>query len=284
MRKLTAFFFTIAIVLSWTINCGAIDKDALINTMAAAHRDTRPIDPLSATFGSFSLDEAYHLQKALATKVSLHAGPVAGYKVAYASKAAQEQFGMSEPARGPFYLTQRVPSGAELPATLFTTILLETEIGFTIGKRIDKPIKTIAELIPYVKWVQVVFDASNFPYKTDKAKPSPADIVASGTGSHLFVFGKPIDPRTVALETLVTSLTRNKEKIREAPAKDIMGNPWNSLLWCANHLHRYGLTLEPSMVVFSGTAAPAYKVSGEAIKGRYLGECGPLGKVRLILK
>lgn len=277
-------FITVGLVFCFVATCSPVDKDAIVKTMAKAHKGFVQIDPLSYTFGTFSMDEAYHIQKMLADKVCQHAGPIAGYKVAYASKAAQQQFGMSEPARGPFFLTQRVPSGAELPAEMFTSILLETEIAFTIGKRIDKPITTIAELKPYVKWVHVVFDASNFPYKTDKAKPSPADIVASGTGSHIFVFGKPVDPTTVELENLITSLTRNQEKIREAPARDIMGNPWNSLLWCANHLHKYDLPLEPGMVVFSGTAAKAYKVTGEDIKGRYVGECGPLGKVRMVLK
>ena len=252
--------------------------------MAQAHKAMIQVDPISHTFGTFSMDEAYGIQKTLADKVEEHAGPVVGYKVAYASKAAREEFSMSEPARGPFYLTQRVPSGTTLPAHTFNSITLETEIAFTIGKRIDKPIKTIDELKPYVKWVHAAFDAGNFPFKMDKAKPIPADMVASGTGAHIFVFGAPVDPATVNLEDLTTSLARNGQKIREAPAKEILGNPWNSLLWCANHLQKYRLTLEPGMVVFSGTAAKAYKATGDEIRGEYVGDCGPLGKVRMVLE
>jgi hypothetical protein len=38
------------------------------------------------------------------------------------------------------------------------------------------------------------------------------------------------------------------------------------------------------MVVLTGTAAPAYKVKGEDIKGYYVGDCGPLGKVTMTIE
>ena len=191
---------------------------------------------------------------------------------------------MDEPARGPFYLMQRVASSSILPAEAFNEIMLETEIAFTIGKRIDKPIADVATLKSYVKWVHAAFDAGDFPYKTDRAKPVPADMVAIGTGAHVFVFGPGMDPDQVDIDRVNLDLIRNGEKIRSKPATDIMGSPWNSLLWCVNHLHKYGLTLEPGMVVFSGTAAKAYRVTGAAIKGRYVGDCGPLGKATITIE
>jgi 2-keto-4-pentenoate hydratase len=262
----------------------SLNQDAMIRRMLAARKRQIQIAPLTHTFGTFSMEEAYHVQKALAQEVSLLLGPVAGYKVAYASRVAQEQFGMDEPARGPFYLTQRVPSGSVLPAEAFNEITLETEIAFTIGKRIDKPIADIATLKSHVKWVHAAFDAGDFPYKTDRAKPVPADMVAIGTGAHVFVFGPGMDPREVDIDRVNLDLIRNDEKIRSKPATDIMGNPWNSLLWCANHLHKYGLTLEPGMVIFSGTAAKAYRATGAAVKGRYVGDCGPLGKATMTIE
>lgn len=262
----------------------SLNQNAMIKQMLAAREQQVQIAPLTHTFGTFSLEEAYHIQKALAQDVSALLGPVVGYKVAYASRAAQEQFGMDEPARGPFYLVQRVPSGSILPAEAFNEITLETEIVFTIGKRIDKPIADVATLKSHVKWVHAAFDAGDFPYKTDQAKPVPADMVAIGTGAHVFVFGPGMDPDQVDIDQVNLDLIRNGEKIRSKPATDIMGSPWNSLLWCVNHLHKYGLTLEPGMVVFSGTAAKAYRVTGAAMKGRYVGDCGPLGKVTMTIE
>jgi 2-keto-4-pentenoate hydratase len=259
-------------------------SNTMIAQMLSARECQKKIAPLSHSFGAFAMETAYYIQTVLARDVAKTAGPVTGYKVAYASKVAQKQFGMDEPARGPFYMVQRLPNGSTLSAKAFNEIMLETEVAFTLAKRIHKPIKDVKALRPYVKWVHPAFDAGNFPYDVTQAKPVPADMVAIGTGAHVFVLGPAQCPDAVDLGAIDLSLARNGKTIRKSPARDVMGNPWNSLLWCANHLHKYGLNLEAGMVVLTGTAAPAYKVTGDAIKGSYVGDCGPLGKVTLTIE
>ena len=259
-------------------------QNTMLEQMLAARERQIQITPLSHTFGTFSMETAYYIQTVLAREVAKTAGPVAGYKVAYASKAAQKQFGMEEPARGPFYMSQRLPNGSTLASETFDEIMLETEVAFTIAKRIDKPVKDVVELRSYVQWVHPAFDAGNFPYTVEQAKPTPSDMVAIGTGAHVFVIGPARNPDTLHLSQIDLALARNGETIRKSPARDVLGNPWNSLLWCVNHLHKFGHALEPGMVVLTGTAAPAYKVKGEAIKGHYVGDCGPLGKVTLTIE
>ena len=69
-----------------------VNVDKMVKEMVAARDNQRQIPHLTKTYGSFSIDEAYKIQAALAKKVSNSLGPVVGYKVAYASKAAQQQF------------------------------------------------------------------------------------------------------------------------------------------------------------------------------------------------
>ena len=259
-------------------------QNTMLEQMLSAREHQIQLTPLSHIFGDFSMETAYYIQTVLAREVAKTAGPVTGYKVAYASKAAQKQFDMKEPARGPFYMSQRLPNSSTLTSETFKEIMLETEVAFTIGKRIDKPIRNVAMLKNYVKWVHPAFDAGNFPYIVEKAKPTPSDMIAIGTGAHVFIIGPAMNPQTLDLSTIDLALARNGETIRKSPARDVLGNPWNSLLWCANHLQKFGLTLEPGMVVLTGTAAPAYKVKGKAIKGSYVGDCGPLGKVTLTIE
>ena len=254
--------------------------DAMIQQMVASRKSRTQIQPLTKTYGPFSLRKAYDIQAALASDASKSLGPVVGYKVAYASQAAQEQFGMDEPASGPFFLTQRVPSGSQLPTSAFLESMLETEVAFTLGSRIDRPIKNVRELKRCVKWVHAAFDAGEYRFGAD-AKPKPADMIASGVGAHVFVLGPAADPRTVRLETLTLKLSRNGELLHESAATNVMGSPWNSLLWFANHAVKLGGTLRPGTVVLSGTASPAYRVKGKELEGSYVGDCGPLGRVTL---
>ncbi|MHC4517881.1 MAG: 2-keto-4-pentenoate hydratase [Planctomycetota bacterium] len=267
-----------------TLAAGNADTEAMIPQMVGAWKTHTQIAPLSATYGAFSMDRGYRIQQVLAKEVTSVLGPVAGYKVAYASKAAQKQFSMTEPARGPFYMLQRVPAGSVLPASAFNEIMLETEVAFSIGKRIDKPIPNVAALREYVKYVYAAFDASDFPYAPGDAKPTPPDMVAMGTGAHIFVLGPAMDPAAVDVGELSLALMRNGRTIREKPARDVMGSPWNSLLWCANHVAKYGDTLEPGMVILTGTAAAAYRVRGDEIKGTYVADCGALGRVTMTIK
>ena len=263
---------------------GTHHQSTMLKEMLTAREKQIQITPLTHTFGAFSMEAAYYIQNSLAQEVAKIEGPLTGYKVAYASKAAQKQFDMEEPARGPFYMSQRLPNGSTISCETFNEIMLETEVAFTIGKRIDKSVKDVAELRPYIKWIHPAFDAGNFPYAVEQAKSTPSDMVAIGTGAHIFVIGPAMNPSTIDLSGIDLSLARNGEMIRKSPARDILGNPWNSMLWCVNHLHKFGLKLEPGMVVLTGTAAPAYKVKGEDIKGQYVGDCGPLGKVTMTIE
>jgi 2-keto-4-pentenoate hydratase len=288
-RKTLFLLIILLVIINALIVIGAaqsketLDVEAMIEQMLDGRQRQIQIPPLTQKYGSFSMVKAYHIQDLMAREVTGLLGPVCGYKVAYASRAAQKQFGMDEPARGPFFMTQRLPSGSTLPVEAFNEIMLETEVAFTLGKPISKPVKDVAALKSYVKWVHPAFDAGNFPYTTDQAKPTPQDMIAIGTGAHVFILGPALEPGTVDIDSINLSLVRNGEKIRESPARDVMGSPWNSLLWCANNLTKSGHVLEPGMVVLCGTAAPAYKVKGSEIKGVFEGDCGALGKVALTI-
>ncbi len=257
--------------------------DKMVEEMLADRHARRQIQYPTKTYGTFSIERAYQIQAELSEELSEELGPVAGYKVAYASKAAQEQFGVTEPAAGPLFSLQRVPSGSKLPAGYFVEIALETEVAFTIGTRISRPIKDVAQLKDYVRWAHAAFDAGDYPLVQGDTKPTAQDMIASGTGAHVFVLGPAIDPGQVDVDAVTLKLMRNGNIVAESAATNVMGSPWNSLLWCVNHAVKLGGVLEPGTVISTGTASPAYKVKGDAIKGEYMGDCGPLGKVTLTL-
>jgi len=263
---------------------GELPVRAMVQSIVKARQRLKPIPYLTITHGTFSMDEAYALQKEVAQSLSSLLGPLAGYKVAFASKAAQEQFGMDGPARGPFYLLQRAPSGSTLPATAWREMTLETEVAFTIGRRINQPIRDVTELKKHVRWVHAAFDAGNNLFDSGSGPQQPQDAIAAGVGAHFFVVGPAMAVESVDVDAVTPKLARNGELLRQSAATNVMGSPWNSLLWVANHVVKHGGALEPGMVISTGTAAPAYKATGREIQGRYVGDCGPLGSVTLTIE
>ena len=285
---ISRFFLVVLAVMLVASGCQRvlskqIDSDEMIKEMLTARKTQTQIPYLTNKYGSFSIKKAYVIQADLAQELSKELGSVVGYKVAYASKAAQKQFGVTEPASGPFFRLQRVPNYSKLPASHFMEIVLETEIAFTIGKRIDHAIKDVDEIKNYVRWVHAAFDAGDYRLVEGQTKPTPQDMIASGVGAHVFILGPALNHSKVDVDAVNLKLIRNGETITDSAATNVMGSPWNSLLWCANHIVKLGGTLEPGTVIVSGTEAPAYKVKGETIKGHYVGDCGPLGTVTMTL-
>lgn len=108
-------------------------------------------------------------------------------------------------------------------------------------------------------------------------------MIASGVGGHYFMLGPAVTPDNLDVDDVTLKLARNERMIVESAATNVMGSPWNSLLWLANHLVRQGEGLNPGDVVLTGTAAPAYKAKAADMKGTYEGDCGALGKVTLTI-
>ena len=239
---------------------------------------------ITNTYGSFSMETAYDIQELLDIELEKIYGPKVAYKVAYASQAAMEQFGMDEPARGSFFAAQRIPAGSIIPSEEIMEIMLETEIAFTVGKRIDQHIEDVESLKPYVKWAHAAFDIGDFKFDASGPKGKPQDMIASGVGAWAFVLGPAVDPNSINIDALPIRLLRNGEVIRESNAKAVMGSPWNSLLWISNHIVKRGAALEPGQTIVTGTAAKAYRVKGDAIKGKYEADCGALGQVHLTIQ
>lgn len=282
--RISAMFLAVVFV---TAGCSCvygqkIDTKKMVKEMLAGRKTQTQISSLTKTYGTFNIKRAYQIQSNLANELTEELGPIAGYKVAYASEAARKQFGIPEPASGPLFSLQRVPNDSKIPASHFKEMTLETEVAFTIGKRIDHEIKDVAQMKGYVQWVHTAFDAGNYLFAPD-AKPTVQDQIASGVGAHVFVLGPVVDPSQVDVDAVRLKLMRNGQVLADSPSTDVMGSPWNSLLWCANHVVKLGGTLEPGMVIVTGTAAPAYKVKGNPIKGYYVGDCGPLGKITMTL-
>jgi len=256
----------------------------MVNEMVAARQSQTQISYLTETYGPFSMEQAYQIQARLTKELTQYLGKVTGYKVGYASKAAQKQFGVNEPASGPLFLLRRLSNGSTLPVAELMEIAIETEVAFTIGRRIEQEMKNVDELKPYVKWVHAAFDIGDYRYKKSDKKPTVQDMVASGVIAHYYVLGPAVDPKKVDIDSLQLREYLNGELISDSPATEVMGSPWNSLLWLANHVHKLGGRLEPGEVILTGTAAPAYKASGDKMKGEYVGDCGKLGRVQITVK
>ncbi len=285
-RAAVAVLAALAAACGLEAGCGGRETvgppiETLVDAMMAARQAESQLPPLTYTHGDFSVEHAYRIQDALTARLVQRGRKVAGYKVGYASRASQEAWGMTEPAYGRLFDFQQVPDGGTLSAGAFNAFHIEAEIAFVMGKRVGGPVETVEALRPYVKGVAAGLDIPDGRFRQDEAEPKAADIVACGVGAHRWAVGPVKDPAEVDLDALTGTLTWNGKPVYSGPATAVMGGPWKVLLWLANSLHQRGYALEPGDVVLTGALDKAFGGEGGKVAGTYVGDCGPLGQVRV---
>jgi len=259
---------------------GASDRQAMVEGLLAAHRTMRPIPPLTQRYEALSIEEAYHVQEALVRRLTPRQGPPVGYKVAFTSPRVQKTWNVAEPAYGRLLRSMRAPDGAAVDARTFLGMVIELEVAFVIEKPIDRALKKADDLLPYVRSVHPALDLSTIRFVRDRKRVAAADMIADGVGAHRFILGPAKDPAEIDLRTVTATLRRDGRVVYRGPASAAMGSPWNVLLWLSNKLLARGAPLKPGDVVLTGALDRPLTGRKDRLLGRYIGACGPLGRVQ----
>ena len=257
---------------------------SILTELVRIRKTGQPLRLFKSRGENLSIADAYRIQNLLVHKLKTNGESVAGYKVAFTSKPAQEAFQVTEPAYGRLFESMAIQNGAEVMLDDFIVPFVEVEVAFIIGRRIDRAITNIDEVKQHVRSVHAAFDIPNNRFDPNQGRPTVVDIVMDNAGAHRFVLGKPFDPAEVDVEKVVARLIVNGQEISKVPATAAMGSPWNVLKWLANSLIERGFALEAGDVVLTGALGKPYRVAGQIARVSFVGDCGRLGKVSCEMK
>jgi 2-keto-4-pentenoate hydratase len=87
--------------------------------------------------------------------------------------------------------------------------------------------------------------------------------------------GNPVKLTDVDVRRLSGSLSINGQVMESGTASAVMGNPINAVVWLANKLHEFGVSMQPGDVILSGSFVKAIPFgAGDTIVALYdqLGE------------
>lgn len=239
----------------------------LIEMLAAARREPRRRRPPSED-RPLAAAEAYGLQDRLRETLIAGGDRVAGWKVGFTGKMAQEMFGHFEPVSG-FLLGSGVfASGAEVPFARFVEPVVEAEIAFVMRRELAGPGVTPAQALLAVEGALPALELIDFRFS---GKPSGTDLIADGVYANAIVLGGALSALAgidLALEGLVYE--HNGAMVATNTAAEVLGNPLNSLTWLANNLGARGLGLRPGDVVMSGSISKLIKPGkGDSVRASY---------------
>ena len=242
--------------------------------MAIQFNAREPVTPPESTL---SMQQAMVLQQQFNRQMIKWKGPIAGYKAALTSRAAQERFGTNEPVRGTLFKKMLLENGANLEISFGIRPLYEADLLVRIGDETINTAQTplqalqaIDAVIPFIELPDLAF-----PEGTKLTAPLLAAINAGG---RLGVFGAPhpVHADSATLQRFgtfrVKLIADDQELIAENTGAALMGHPMNVVLWLRDSLARDGIQLKKGDLLSLGSLTPIFPVTADTrITARYEG-------------
>jgi 2-keto-4-pentenoate hydratase len=239
----------------------------MIETLIEARTSHRAVAPPSAR-EPLGLDRAYEIQDALRAALAKRGERVIGWKAGFTGKTSQQMFGVDHPVCA-FLLASGVYStGAAVPLSRFVGLVVEVEIAFVMARDLAGPGVTPVAAGLAVEGAMPALELVDFRYS---GKPTAADVVADGVYANAVVLGQPLT-RTAGLDLALEGVVyeQNGQIAATNTAAEVLGHPFNSLAWIANHLGARGQGLKTGDLVMSGSISSLLRpAAGDSVSARF---------------
>ena len=242
-----------------------------------AWQDRAQLDALPADCRPGSMAEAYAVQDGLAARAGLR---IAGYKIGATNAQVQARFGVDAPFSGRLFADFVGESPLTVPANSVNFHAIEAEFDFVMARALgprDAPY-TLAELKAAVASVHPAIEVPDSRY-ADWLSMRADDLIADNAIGCLLCLGPPAaDGLAHDLAGQQVIVRIDGEVVSEGVGANVLGDPWNVMVWLANHLSARGLALEAGHVVTTGSAADVVQCKpGDTVTAEF----GPIGSAEV---
>ncbi|WP_016838139.1 2-keto-4-pentenoate hydratase [Ureibacillus thermosphaericus] len=250
----------------------------IAEALIKAERTKQPIPPLTNTFDNITAADAYAIQLAFIQQKIQEGAVIKGLKIGLTSKAMQEMLNVYTPDYGFILDTMVLHEEEPLSSQRFIQPKIEFEIAFVFKKKLQGPNVTVQDVIDATEYIvpaAEIIDSriANWEIKFE-------DTVADNGSSAGAILGKK---RTFLkdiedITNIEMTIKKNGKFLDRALSSAVLGNPMNAVVWLANEVGKYGISIEPGMFVLSGALSKAVTFEeGD----QFIADFGLLGEVNV---
>lgn len=252
----------------------------MAKALAEAEHTKQPIAPLTETYGNITVADAYSVQLTQIRQKVNDGAKIEGLKIGLTSKAMQEMLNVYTPDYGFILDTMLYDEFEGLSTDSFIQPKVEFEVAFILNKELKGPNVTVQDVIDATSYVVPAIEVIDSRIADWKIKFE--DTVADNGSSAGAILGKKRtlleDIEDIANIRMVVK--KNGEFLDEATSSAVLGNPLNAVVWLANELSEYDISVKPGMFVLSGALSKAVPFeAGDEFEADF----GVLGKVNAII-
>jgi 2-keto-4-pentenoate hydratase len=246
------------------------------------HHARKPFEPMPAPLAPRTVDEAYAVQEGFHARMAEVHGPIAGHKIALTTPVMQQMVGFHAPIAGAILAETIHSSPVTLRGSNYVRLGIECEIAVRLG--MDLPAAKapysralIADTVSAVMPAFEVVDDRQADYSQLAAHV--LSLIADNAWNAGVVLGSPLrEWHGLDLATARGVMVLNGVAVGEGHGRDVMGHPFDALVWLVNMLARRGKSLRQGMIVMTGSIVTTRFVNaGDAVSFSMDG----LGEVRL---
>jgi 2-keto-4-pentenoate hydratase len=224
---------------------------------------------------TLTVEQAYKLQREVASLRQARGEPVVGYKIGCVSPVMQAQLHLDRPVFGHIYGSELHRSGVVLDPKRFDGLAIEGELAVRLK-----------EDVPDVGWLRshrqevigaafAVIELHNYVFRNS---PHTASELIGNNAIHAGVVMPLEEPRIQDPDELLDeplSVWKNGERLGTETGRALPDGPFGSLVRLAEHLAQFGRRLERGELVLTGSPLPLFRVAlGDTIEVR----CEKLGQ------
>jgi 2-keto-4-pentenoate hydratase len=230
--------------------------DKLSQELMTAESSRIPIEPFTDRFPGITIPDAYAIQlRTIETKVKAGA-VIVGKKIGLTSKAMQEMFGVREPDYGHILHDTLVMEGQPISMSRLIQPRVESEICFILKKDLKGPGVTTSDVLSATEGVIPAFEIIDSRNKDWRIKIQ--DTIADNAGNALVVLAGKVTPiANLDLRLVGLVLEKDGEVVATAAGAAVWGNPVQAVVWLANKLGEYGISLRSGEFIMSGSLTVA---------------------------
>lgn len=241
-----------------------------------AERSKQPIAPFTSTNEDISVDDAYQIQLYQIRKKVEAGAKVKGLKIGLTSKAMQEMLNVYTPDYGFILDSMMYEERQGFTSAPYIQPKVEFEIAFVFDKPLKGPNVTVDDVINATAYVVPAVEIIDSRIENWNIKFE--DTVADNGSSAGAILGEKKTPLSEIedITNIEMTINKNGELLDQATSAAVLGNPLNAVVWLANEVSKYGITIEPNMFVLSGALSKAVEFNAGDI---FEADFGFLGKV-----
>ncbi|OLN21787.1 4-oxalocrotonate decarboxylase [Domibacillus antri] len=218
-----------------------------------------------------TVEEGYLVQEEIVKIKQAEGRKIIGPKMGLTSRAKMTQMNVDEPIYGYVFDYMLIEDGGTVHLRDLIHPKVEAEIAFVIGKDIEGPGITGAQVLAATEYVVPALEIIDSRYENFNF--TLPDVVADNASTSRVVLGNSLKkPTALDLDLVGVTMSINGEIKELGAGAAVLGHPANSIAMLANMLSKKGEKIREGDVILSGGITGAVMLAeGDQVIGKFDG-------------